>query len=154
MEVSLQKLFLHRLQCLHCFGAVSSISFDLLKSMIYDLNRFVDLRWLFDHRRYIHPLIILFVFNSYKQTQIIVFNFHKPICCLVQPRWRWKPDGMGLSHEQVGELEKERASLPKSKSLSPTNSWSEPALQLPKCKIHDVTCKCLIPSYIVKDQNL
>ena len=29
-------------------GAVSSRSFDLLNSMIYDLKRSVDLRWLFD----------------------------------------------------------------------------------------------------------
>ena len=42
-------------------GAASSRSFDLLNSMIYDLKRSVDLRWLFNLRCYIHHKMILFM---------------------------------------------------------------------------------------------
>ena len=51
--------------------AVWSRSLDLLKSMIYDLNRSVDLRWLFDHRCYIHPLMIMFVFIRTNKLKLI-----------------------------------------------------------------------------------
>ena len=38
-------------------GAVSSRFFDLLNSIMSQLKRSVDIKWLFDHRCYIHPII-------------------------------------------------------------------------------------------------
>ena len=42
-------------------GSVSSRLFDLLKSMIQWSRWSVDLRWMFEYRCYIHPLMILLI---------------------------------------------------------------------------------------------
>ena len=77
--------------------AVSSRSFDLLNSMIYDLKRSVDLRWLFDPLLHssLHDLVrYLFIVNY-------VWNYLPAVRSALKNYTNWVPSG---NQQQLNHL--------------------------------------------------